>query len=296
MNTQKNITSENVVSVITVLATQNSTDKLFGYSSVLSKDSTKVKDFHVSELKENKKLATWNIEQNNSINYYKCEYSDNENYEHGTIGRYLQSVSLLKNEMLHSFGNTPIQDIFDFAKVFNIPVQLLNSELVSELCDKIVDFSSNENATSDDVRILLNTLDAYGLRITEQNEYASKLQSLTSLQKNYVYFKDKTTSKTDKLDWTDSTNLILSLKFENESDKKGYAHTLQSIATDSSNRIKSSDKLKAQIDKLSTFEEKKKFLLNDMKKHLQAYLSTALSISIEEVEKNIDKFDVNSLF
>jgi hypothetical protein len=287
--------AQNQTTITTLVATQNSTDKLFGYSSVLSKDSTKVKDFHVAELKDNKKLATWNIEQNNSINHYKCEYSDNENYEHGTIGRYLQSVSLLKNEMLHSFGNTPIQDIFDFAKVFNIPVQLLNSELVSELCDKIVDFSSNENATSDDVRILLNTLDAYGLSITEQNEYASKIQSLTSLQKSYVYYKDKTSVRTSKAKWTDTTEIVLTCRFNSESDKKGYAHTIESIISDSIKRIKSNEKKSAKMSALETFDDKKAFLFAEIESSMKHYTSTALSVKVAIVEKETQTFNLDEL-
>lgn len=285
---------ETTVATTTILATANSTDKLFGYSSVLSKDSTKVKDFSVSE-KGTKKVAKWSIEQNGVINSYVCEYSDTEKYLHGTVGRYLQSISTYKNETLHSFGNTPIIDIQDFASVFNIPIDLLNMELVNELCSAVVDFSHNEKATSEDIRIFLAKLDDFGLTINESNQYASKIQSLTSLQKNYVYYKDKTSTKTSKAKWTDSTDIVLTCRFNSDADKKGYAFTIESIINDAINRVKSNDKKKTKLDSFTTFEDKKAYLFSEIEANTKLYIGNALSVKVEIVNKESNAFDIDSL-
>ena len=157
------------IATTTISATQNSTDKLFGYSSVLSKESTKVKSFNVLDSQtKGIKIATWTIEQNKEIESYKCEYDTNLEYQHGTVGRYLQSVHKYENEMLHSFGNTPVTSVLDIANVFNIPIQFLQNPSASvEVAELISKFAQNEKATTDDDRTLLQALSEYGLTIDE---------------------------------------------------------------------------------------------------------------------------------
>ena len=284
------------IALTTILATQNSTDKLFGYSSVLSKDSTKVKSFNVTESKTNQfiRIAAWSIEQNKEMESYKCEYDINADYQHGTVGRYLQSVHKHSNEMLHSFGNTPVYTMFDIASVFNIPVMLLNSNAM-EVAELISNFASNDKATTEDVRTLLQALSEYGLVIDESNLYASKIQSLTSLQKSYVYYKDKTSVRTSKSKWTDSTEIVLTCRFNNESDKKGYAHTIESIISDSIKRIKSNEKKSAKMTALETFDDKKAFLFAEIESNMKHYTSTALSVKVAIVEKETQTFNLDEL-
>jgi len=286
------------IAVITILATQNSTDKLFGYSSVLSKESTKVKSFSVLSKESTKGffVASWSIEQNKEVESYKCEYDTNIEYQHGSVGRYLQSVHKYENEMLHSFGNTPVTSVQDIASVFNIPIQFLQNPSASvEVAELISDFASNDKATTEDVRTLLQALSEYGLVIDESNLYASKIQSLTSLQKSYVYYKDKTSVRTSKSKWTDSTEIVLTCRFNNESDKKGYAHTIESIISDSIKRIKSNEKKSAKMTALETFDDKKAFLFAEIESNMKHYTSTALSVKVAIVEKETQTFNLDEL-
>lgn len=285
------------IATTTISATQNSTDKLFGYSSVLSKESTKVKSFNVLDSQtKGIKIAQWTIEQNKELESYKCEYDTNLEYQHGTVGRYLQSVHKHSNEMLHSFGNSPAISVYDVATVFNIPLQFLQNPNASiEVAELISNFASNDKADVAEVRNLLKSLEEYGLVIDEQNQYASKIQSLTSLQKSYVYFKDKSTPRTTKSKWTDTSDIVLYCKFASETEKKSYAHTIESIISDSIKRIKSNEKKSAKMSSFETFDEKKAFLFAEIESNLKHYLSTALSVKVSIVEKENQTFNLDEL-
>ena len=118
---------------------------------------------------------------------------------------------------------------------------------------------------------------------------------MTSLQKSYVYYKDKTSTRTTKSKWTDSTEIVLTCRFKNESDKKGYAHTIESIISDSIKRIKSNEKKQLKMSSFETFDEKKAFFFAEIESNMKHYTSTALSVKVAIVEKETQTFNLDEL-
>lgn len=295
MKNSAETTIETSVAVTTLNANQIAKADYFGYSSVMSKESSKVSNFLISDVSETEKQATWSIEQKGKIESYKVVFSLNTDYQHGTIGRYLQSLEVYDtNAFLHSFGNSPATSIIDIATVFNIPLHLLNSETCEQLAEAIHTFSIMRTESTLDVKAYLSTLESFGLTVDEGNTFASKIQALTSLQKNYVYFKDKTSSRTIKLEWDKEKglDLVLSLKFDNDSDKKSYAYDLKDIVRDCSIKVSKTKDFASM-----TKQDKKDATFKCMQASLNKYQDKAIHVKLEIVSnKDENDFDLDSLF
>jgi hypothetical protein len=263
----------------------------------MSKESSKVTKFAIIDKSKTEKQATWTIEVKKGVfESYKVVFSINEEFQHGTIGRYLQSLEKYPtNNFLHSFGNSPVLHKFDVANVFNVPLQLLNLDKCEELASVIMDFSELNTDSTNDVKNYLSSLEVFGLIVDESNTFASKIQSLTSLQKNYVYFKDKTSTLTLKLDWDKETNMDikLHLRFDNDSDKKSYPFTLLDMIADCTSKLKKDTKFAAL-----PIAERKSQTFTCIESNLQTkYKANAIWMKLEIVSnKDENEVDIDSLF
>lgn len=290
-------TTTEQIAVTTLNANQIAKSDYFGYSSVMSKESSKVTNFAIVDKSETEKFATWTIEVKKGIfESYKVVYFLNEEYNHGTIGRYLQSLQKFPtNSFLHSFGNSPVLHKFDVANVFNIPLQLLNLEKCEELASLIIDFSELNTDSTNDVKNYLSSLETFGLIIDENNTFSSKIQSLTSLQKNYVYFKDKSSSMTLKREWDKETNMDikLHLRFDSDADKKSYPFTLLDMINDCTVKLKKDAKYVTL-----PISERKVLTYACIEKNLQTkYKGNAIWMKLEIVSnKDENEIDIDSLF